>query len=382
MPGHHARPPQPPSIARRSLLGAACALPFAGAVRAAASVRVGQCLPLSGPLQAVVKPMLEGQGAVLQAVNAQGGIHGAPIEVMTMDDAYQPQRLLEQTQALLDQPDVACLFGYASVPGLMRALPLLDERRVPLVGLYSGADILRDGSHPWLFTTTASLREEVDAMLRNLATLNTRHVAVAIQDNELGRFLLPQVEALATQHQVKLVAKALVESGGGNAAAAAKTVTAAAPQAMLVLAAGAAALAFMKALPAGARVPVYALSLAGTTALLDQLGPAARGMAFTQIVPYPMRQTTALTRRFGAAMAAAGFAPTYDRMWGFINASVLVEALRRAGPRPNPAAVQAAMEKMTDVDLGGYRLQYGPHKRHGSSFVEITMVDAAGRYVR
>lgn len=381
MLGHPLRP-KPPSLARRRLLAAACVLPFASRAHAASSVRVGQCLPLTGPLQSVVKPMLEGQSSVLQAVNAQGGVHGAAIEVTTMDDGYQPQRLLEQTQVLLDQPDLACLFGYASVPGLMRALPLLDERRVPLVGLYSGADILRDGSHPWLFTTTASLREEVDAMLRNLATLNTRNVAVAIQDNELGRFLLPQVEALAAQHQVKLVAKAMVESGGGNAAAAAKTVTAATPQAMLVLAAGAAALAFMKALPAGARVPVYALSLAGTTALLDQLGPAARGMAFTQIVPYPMRQTTALTRRFSAAMAAAGLAPTYDRMWGFINASVLVEALRRAGPRPNPAAVQAAMEKMTDLDLGGYRLQYGPQKRHGSSFVEITMVDAAGRYVR
>lgn len=382
MLGTRARAAQPPSIARRSLLAAACALPFTPPARAAGSVRVGQCLPLSGPLQAVVKPMLEGQQAVLQAANAQGGVHGASIEVLTMDDGYQPQRLLEHTQALLDQQDVACLFGYASVPGLLRALPLLDERRVPLVGLYSGADILRDGTHPWLFTTTASLREEVDAMLRNLATLSTRNVAVAIQDNELGRFLLPQVEALAAQHQVNLVARAMVESGGGNAAAAVKTVTAAAPQAMLVLAAGAAVLGFMKALPPGARVPVYGLSLAGTTALLDQLGPAARGMAFTQIVPYPMRQTTALTRRFAAAMAAANLAPTYDRMWGFINASVLVEALRRAGPRPTPQALQAAMERMTDLDLGGYRLQYGAQKRHGSSFVEITMVDAGGKYVR
>jgi branched-chain amino acid transport system substrate-binding protein len=141
-------------------------------------------------------------------------------------------------------------------------------------------------------------------------------------------------------------------------------------------------LGFMKTLPAAARVPVYALSLAGTTALVEQLGPAARGMAFTQVVPYPTRQTTPLARKFGAVMAAAKLAPTYDRMWGFLNASILVEVLRRSGPRPSPVAVQAALERMGEVDLGGYRVQYGTQRRHGSSFVEITMVDGSGKFVR
>ena len=50
----------------------------------------------------------------------------------------------------------------------------------------------------------------------------------------------------------------------------------------------------------------------------------------TQIVPYTMRQTTPLTRQFGAAMSKAGLAPTYDRMWGgFLNASTLVRRCLR-----------------------------------------------------
>ena len=105
-------------------------------------------------------------------------------------------------------------------------------------------------------------------------------------------------------------------------------------------------------------------------------------MAFTQVVPYPLRQTSTLTRNFSAAMAAAKLEPTYDRMWGYLNASILVEVLRRSGPRPTPAVVSAALERMTDVDIGGYRVAYGPQKHHGSSFVEITMVDAGGKFVR
>lgn len=372
-----------PSPVRRKLLAAACALPFAPVVRAAAGpVRIGQCLPLTGSLGHVVRPIAEGQKLLLDAVNAQGGVHGAPIELVTLDDGADAARTLQHTQALLDRHEAVALFGYAFVPGLVRTLPLLDERRVPLIGIYNGADNVRSDARPWLFTTTASLRDEVGAMVHNLATLNTRKLAVAFQNNELGRYMLPQVEALAAEHKVELLVKLPMEPDGSNAAAVTGAITASGAHAILLLAAGAAVLGFMKSMPAAARVPVYALSLAGTTALLEQLGPLARGMAFTQVVPYPMRQVTPLTRKFGAAVAAAKLPPSYDRMWGYLNASILVEALRRSGPRPTSAAVQAAMEKMNDVDLGGYRVQYGSQKRNGSSFVEITMVDAGGRFIR
>ncbi|MCG2594314.1 ABC transporter substrate-binding protein [Ramlibacter sp. XY19] len=363
---------------RRALLLAATT-PWLAA-RAATGVRIGQVLPLTGPLGAVVQPIAEGQKALLAGVNARGGVHGAPIELVTLDDGAQPAKTVEHTRTLLDDPSLSALFGYAFVPGLAQALPLADARRVPLIGVYNGADNLR--GQPGLYTTTASLRDEVTAMVQNLATINTRHLAVAYQDNELGRYMLPQVQAVADQAKVTIAAAVALKPDGSNADAAWMQVAKAQPQAILLLAAGAAVLGFMKTRSSAARVPVYALSLAGTTALVESLGPAARGMAFTQVVPYPMRQTTPLTRNFAAAMAAARLEPTYDRMWGYLNASILVEVLRRSGPKPTPAAVTAALDRMNDVDIGGYRLAYGAQQRHGSSFVEITMVDGNGKYLR
>src|SRR5437899_5815892 len=96
----------------------------------------------------------------------------------------------------------------------------------------------------------------------------------------------PVTDAAVQQNKGTLVVSVALEPDGSNAVEAAKSVTAAGPEAILLLAAGAAVIAFMKALPPSSRVAVYALSLAGTTALLERIGPAARGMAFTQIVPY------------------------------------------------------------------------------------------------
>ena len=56
--------------------------------------------------------------------------------------------------------------------------------------------------------------------------------------------------------------------------------------------------------------------------------------------------------------------------------------MRAAGANPTPATLAAAMEKLGTLDLGGYALQYGPGRHHGSSFTEITILGPKGRYIR
>jgi branched-chain amino acid transport system substrate-binding protein len=364
-------------LAGAALLGGAWPL-----ARAAGVVRVGQSLPLTGPLGAVVGPVFEGQRALLEEVNARGGVYGNRIELITLDDAADAQQTADNARRLIERDRVTSLFGFAVVQGTLRTLPLLAQYKVPLIGLYSGSDIVRETHQPYLFTTTASIRDEVVQMVRTLNSQHSTRFALVYQNNELGRYMLPLVKAIAKEHNASLTVSTPVEPDGSNAQAAAQAVGATQPQAILLLAAGAAALGFMKVARDVARAPVYTLSLAGTTSLLDRLGPAAHGLAVTQIVPYPGRQTSSLTRQFAAAMQKARLAPTYDRMWGYLNASILAEVLRRAGPEPTPAGIIYAIERMNNVDLGGYRLSFDATNHHGSRFVEITMVGPKGEYIR
>jgi ABC-type branched-subunit amino acid transport system substrate-binding protein len=345
-------------------------------------IRIGQSLPLTGPLASVVQPIYEGQQALLQDVNARGGIGGSHVKLITLDDESDPQHTADNVRQLVEAEHVECLFGFASVPGLMRALPLINQYKVPLIGVYNGADVVRRGKQPYLFTTTASIGDEVLEMVRTLAALQIKRLAVAYQDNEFGRFMVPLVGEIAKEHGSTIAVSTPIAPDGSNAEVAVHAVAGAEPQALLLLAAGGAVLGFMKAARDVVRVPVYGLSLAGSTALLDRLGPAARGFAITQVVPYPWRQTSALTRQFAAVMDKAGLAQTYDRMWGFLNASILVEVLRRTGPNPTSTTILAAIERMGSVDLGGYRLSFDGENHNGSHFVEITMIGSSGQYVR
>jgi ABC-type branched-subunit amino acid transport system substrate-binding protein len=69
-------------------------------------------------------------------------------------------------------------------------------------------------------------------------------------------------------------------------------------------------------------------------------------------------------------------------MEGFIAAKVLVEGLRRAGPKLTREGLITALESMRSFDLGGVIVSYGPGVRTGTSFIDITIISKTGKFVR
>jgi ABC-type branched-subunit amino acid transport system substrate-binding protein len=80
-------------------------------------------------------------------------------------------------------------------------------------------------------------------------------------------------------------------------------------------------------------------------------------------------------------MQAAGRAPSYGSMEGYVTARVMVEALRRAGKNLTRASLIAALENMNDVDLDGFNLNFSPGNHNGTAFVDLTIVGRAGRFL-
>lgn len=377
----------PQSIRRRHALGALAALTSGwreaqSAQVGGAAIRIGQVLPMTGPVAAAIPPLLEAQEACLQDINGRGGIHGNRVELITLDDGYDAQKTVAQTHRLIREKQVHALFGYGTGAGVAGIFSMLMQRQVPLIGLYSGADQLRRQQHPYFFTTMASFSDEMRQMVRNLATVHSTRLAVAIQANDFGRANLAVVEDLAREYGATIVATEELELSGGNARQVAQGLAVGNPQAILLLAGGASVLAFMQAANSSARVPIYTLTMAGSSGFLKALGPSAAGLAITQIVPFPWRPTNAIARSFKASMERHKLEMSYDRMVGYLNVLILAEVLQRAGKEPSSASITAAIENMGEVDLGGYRVHYSKTRHHGSNFVELSMVGARGEYLR
>jgi ABC-type branched-subunit amino acid transport system substrate-binding protein len=125
------------------------------------------------------------------------------------------------------------------------------------------------------------------------------------------------------------------------------------------------------------------LSNNSSNAFIKNLGEDGPGVAVSQTSPYPFSATIPIVKEFQDAISRNKDAVvSYASMEGFIAAKVLVEGLKRAGPKPTREKLITALESLRRFDLGGVDVTYGPGTRAGTSYIDITIVSKTGRFMR
>jgi ABC-type branched-subunit amino acid transport system substrate-binding protein len=130
----------------------------------------------------------------------------------------------------------------------------------------------------------------------------------------------------------------------------------------------------------GSFVPMSSLSFVGPQQYIDAAGPAAAGVSIAQVVPNPA-SSLPVVRECAKALADAGIGAPMNstHLEACIGAKVLTEAMRRTRKPGDAAALLQAMGALGQFDAGGFVVNYGAGKRHGSSFVDLGMVSRDGK---
>lgn len=344
---------------------------------------LGQSAAFSGPAQQLGLQYHLGAMACFEAVNAKGGVHGRKIELRRLDDGYDPQRCEANTRQLL-QENVFALFGYVGTPTTQVALPLATQAKVPLFAPLTGAESLRNPFDRHVVHIRASYNDETAAIVRQLTSVGIRRIAVFHQDDGYGQAGLAGVQAALKTLDLTPVSVGVVARNSTEVAAALKTILASRPEAIVQIGAYQACAVFVRqARRAGYTGNFYNVSFVGTQALLDELGAEAKGVAVSQVMPYPYSATTPIAAEYQSALKdKRGVVPNYSGMEGFVAAKLFTEVLRRAGRGLNRDSFLAALDGLQKLDLGGFVLEFGPGQRVGSRFVELTLLTADGRVRR
>lgn len=343
---------------------------------------LGMSVPLSGAQAAHGEELAAGAAACLQQANAQGGVHGLPLQLKVRDDAGEARRTLENTRAFIDEGAVG-LLGYLSLEGTAAALPLLQQARLPLVGVANGAEALRPAEGGLAFHIRAGYREETEAIVAQLDHMGIERIAVAYQDDGFGRDALAGAEAQLVRLALRPSAVVKLEPGDGDVEAIARQLADSQPQAVILALAHRRAAQLVRAVhQRGVHPRFIAISQAGSDALARELGPLGRGVGLSQVMPYPWSVAHPLVRDYQAALRGAGSrAPSYYGLEGCAYAKVAVEALRRAGREPTRERLLQALEQ-GEFDLGGFRVRFASSDRRGSRFTDMTVIGADGRILR
>ncbi len=321
--------------------------------------RMGMSAALSGPAGALGTGMREGIEAYFRLINSQGGIHGRSFELMALDDAYEPSKTAPNMRKLAEQEKVFAMIGNVGTPTAAVAVPIANEKKVPLFGAFTGAGILRKSPPDrYVINYRASYAEETAEMVRGLVEeldLHPEQIGFFTQNDAYGdagwkgavaalkklgyadgetlahgryaRNTIDVEDALSRLLDPRVDVRAVIMVGTYRPCA-----------------------RFIQLAKQHDFKPLFLnVSFVGSEALQQQLGDDAEGVVITQVVPLPEGNCPA-AREFQSATQPEQ--RNFISFEGFLAAKALVSAIERAGPDATPETCIDAIESGVPFDLG------------------------------
>nr|WP_247838208.1 ABC transporter substrate-binding protein [Bradyrhizobium sp. 200] len=151
-------------------------------------IRIGNTAPYTGPASAygVIAKTI---AAYLDKVNAEGGINGRKVNMVTYDDAYEPTKTMAMTRKLVEDDNVLLTLGTVGTNTNAAIQPYLNSKKVPQLFALSGAAAWdQPQEFPWTMGFLPTYTAEAQIFAQYLLENHPRsRIAVLYQEDGMGK---------------------------------------------------------------------------------------------------------------------------------------------------------------------------------------------------
>jgi len=343
------------------------------------SILVGSCSALDGPARFLGNQTVLGATTYLHSINDDGGVFGRKVQLLAFDDGYDPDKAPACFKRMTKE-GVFALGFFVGTPTAKVYVPMAQEEKIPVIGLFTGAQMLYEPLKRYVINVRASYYDETREQVDKLWDVNVHRIGVLYQDDAFGKAVLDGVKLALQKHNSTPVglgtfARNTMDVDGGL-----KDVMSARPQAVVLVGPYSPVAAIVKKAHAAGWRPLFlTVSFVGTEEFIKEAGPDAEGTIITQVVPPYDRTdyaTVALYRKL-LTKYYPDTQPSFVSLEGFVDAMVLVEGLKRAGKEPTREKFITGIESIHEMNVGlGSKLvlKFGPTDHKGFDDVYPTVV--------
>lgn len=341
---------------------------------------IGSCSALEGPSHFLGVQTVTGAKAYFNLINDEGGVNGRRLKLVTSDDSYDPAKAQACFEHLMSEKVFAMGF-FVGTPTAVKYVPLAESNKIPLIGLFTGAQTLYEPLRHWVVNVRASYfdetREQIDGMWK---TLGYKRIGVIYPDDAFGAAVLDGVKAALKAHGASPAAIASYPRQTSQVGAAIDTLRASNPEAVVVVGPANTVAPILKQAHQKDWKPLFAtVSFVGTDELISEAGADAEGVVITQVVPpyYMTEEKSVALYRRSMNKYFPSEQPNFVSLEGFVDAMVMVEGLKRAGKDPTREGLIRGIESIHDHDLGlgpQLKLNYSAREHKGFDHVIPTVV--------
>jgi len=337
-------------------------------------IRIGMSNALSGPASALGTGMKVGATVYFDKVNASGGIHGRKITLVTYDDGYEPDKAISNTRKLIEDDKVFALFGYVGTPTSSAVMPIFSKAGVPYIAPFTGAEILRNPVNKVLFNIRASYFDETEAMVEHLTKdLGIRKIGVFVQADAFGDAGRAGVVRALRKRDMSLVGDSKFPRNTVDVDEGLEALIKADPEAVIMVGTYKPCAVFIKKAKSRGFNPRFLnVSFVGTDALIQELGKDGNGVIVTQVMPNPTDSSLAVVKQYISDMKAAGQRPDFMSLEGYVDAVVMVEALKKTSPMTRASFI-TTFEGLK-MNAGGLNVSFSSNNHQGLDQIFLTKI--------
>ncbi|MDO8371953.1 MAG: ABC transporter substrate-binding protein [Pseudomonadota bacterium] len=349
-----------------------------------AQILIGQTAGFTGPVGAGVKETTDGAKLYIDAVNAKGGVNGQKIELISLDDKFDPKLAGENARKLIEEQNVAAMFLTRGTPHTEAILPLLEKYGVPLIGPSTGAMVLHQPVKKHVFNVRATYQREAEKAVTHLNSMGITRIGLVYADDSFGADGVAGAQKGFTAAKLQPAVLEKFNRSKPDFGPIAPKVVQSNAQAIIMVASGQAVVDGMKAFrAAGSAAQIVTLSNNASSGFIKSLGDNARGVIVTQVFPYERSIAYGMVKEAQELSKAKGTGDISPAMLeGFAAAKVLVEGLKRAGAKPTREKIQAALESIRKFDIGGLEVNYSLEDHTGLDFADLSIIGTDGKFRR
>ena len=344
----------------------------------------GQSAAFTGPPRELGRNMRLGIEAAFHEANGAGGVHGRRLELVSRDDAYEPEAAIANTFRLIENDQVFALIGAVGTPTSRSATPVAAEAGVPYIAPFTGAEFLRDPTWGNILNLRASYYQETEEMVARLTEdLDVTRIAVLYQDDSFGRAGYRGVRLALDRRAMEPVSIGLYPRNTTAVKTALLDLQRGDPEAVIMIGAYQPVAALITwARHVGMDPTFLTVSFVGSNALAEELGSAGEGVYVTQVVPFPTDDSLPVVGAYLRALAAydPDAFPGFVSFEGYLAGRLAVAGVAGCGAEVARECFLGSLRGSDSIDIDGFELRYGDDDNQGSDAVFLTRIGPDGRY--
>lgn len=344
----------------------------------------GQAAAFEGPAAALGNGMRLGIKAAFAEVNKTGGLKGKKLELITIDDSYEPDKSIKAVKKLLHEKKVFSLIGAVGTPTSKATQPIATNAKAPFIGAFTGAGFLRNSKLGNIVNIRATYGAETETWIKHLTEdLKFDKIAILYQDDAFGRVGLAGVKKAMDKRGLKLVAEGTYERNTTAVKSALLKIKKAKPQAVVMVGAYKPIASFIKLSRKVKFNPRFVnISFVGSKALAKELGKDGEGVIISQVVPFPWDSSIPVVKQYQSALKAfdANAEFGFVSLEGYIVGRLAIEALRKLDGKVTREAFLNSIWSTGEYEIGGVKLKYGTDDNQGMDKVFLSIIQKDGSF--